>query len=171
MESFARKNGYIENCFGARNEVFDFTDEMWLNKLVAWQPQSSAAILVNKAINRLETTEPLLGTKYPIVTKLQTHDSISGLHHADDVTAIARIIAYMEMPITFKANELRSKSDTVIIPAEVKHSLKSYGSCKKVDKNGPFAVSNHLEAQTELRLRLNTIDANGMFSGKDKVWY
>lgn len=171
LESFARKNGYIENCFGARNEVFDFTDEMWLNKLVAWQPQSSAAILVNKAINRLETTEPLLDTNYPIVTKLQTHDSISGLHHADDVTAIARIIAYMEMPIAFKANELRSKSDTVIIPAEVKHSLKSYGSCKKVDKNGPFAVSNHLEAQKELRLRLNTMDANGMFSGKDKVWY
>jgi len=90
---------------------------MWLNKIVAAIPQSSAAILVNKALTRLERAE-----KGKIQVLMQVHDSLAGQFHKEDTTAIQRIKSYMELTIPYK--------DPLVIPAEIKTSPISYGNCK-----------------------------------------
>lgn len=179
LENHARQFGYIENCFGARNEVFDFTDKMWLNKLVAWQPQSSAAILVNNAIVRLEVTESMVANKIilpqerkfimpsraSMETKLQTHDSISGQAHIEDHSFVARLMKYMEMPITFDKNSMRSSKDTVIIPAEVKISNISYGDCAKIPKDSPYQPHLHQKEADLLEQQLLQLSKQNKFNG------
>jgi DNA polymerase I-like protein with 3'-5' exonuclease and polymerase domains len=118
IENNCRQFGYIENIFGARFECNDFTDGMWLNKMVAVLPQSSAAILVNKAWVTLEREEK--GKNIQVL--LQTHDSLSGQFKHEDKTATQRIKQYMEIEIPYK--------DKLIIPAQIKTSPISYGNCK-----------------------------------------
>jgi hypothetical protein len=129
LENEARKTGCIRNIWGAKNEVWDFNDPMWLNKLVAWKPQSELGILVNKALVKLEATEQ--GKN--IQTKLQTHDSLSGQFLVTDVTAPKRIKNYLEIEIPFK--------DKLIIPADVKISALSYGDCKKISKDSIYYLN------------------------------
>lgn len=113
----AMSQGYVENIFGARFWVLDFIDPMWMNKIVAAIPQSSAAILVNKALTKLEQTE-----KGKIQVLLQVHDSLAGQFKATDTTALQRIKSYMELTIPY--------DDPLVIPAEIKTSSISYGNCK-----------------------------------------
>lgn len=144
VKNFALTHGYVENIWGARGEVYDFTDPMWMNKIIAWIPQSSLAILVNKALVALEKGERQMITdkwdfdsnsglivprKQIIEAKLQTHDSISGQFIATDFDAIHRIKRYMEVTISYE--------DTLIIPAAVKLG-DTYGGCKKIDKTSPY---------------------------------
>lgn len=117
VEAEARKNKYVRNIFGARFWNYDFHDPMWLNKVVAAIPQSSAAILVNKALVQLEKVEQ--GKNIQVL--LQVHDSLAGVYLKEDKTAIERIKSYLEIPIPYK--------DTLIIPANIKTSAKSYGDC------------------------------------------
>lgn len=119
LEDQANKLGYITNIFGARSWVVDKTDPMWRNKMVAWQPQSEAGILVNKALCNLEENEK--HRKNGIQVRLQVHDSLSGLFHKDDTTAIERIKGYMEIVVPY--------DDPLVIPAAVKTSNVSYGKC------------------------------------------
>ena len=118
IEWTARTQNYVENIFGARFWVLDFNDPMWLNKIVAAIPQSSAAILVNKALTRLERAEK--GKNIQVL--LQVHDSLAGQFRKEDTTAIQRIKSYMELTIPYK--------DPLIIPADIKTSPISYGNCK-----------------------------------------
>ncbi len=111
---------YTENVFGARFWCMnpnDRDDPMWLNKMVAAVPQSSAAILVNKAIVALEANE-----KGKIQTLLQVHDSIVCQFDKDDTTALERIKKYMEIVIPYE-------NDPLVIPAGIKVSPYSYGDC------------------------------------------
>lgn len=119
LEAQANKLGYITNIFGARSWVVDKTDPMWKNKMVAWQPQSSAGILVNKAICRMEDAERGKSIK----TIMQVHDSAVILFKKEDVTAIRRILNYFTIPIDY--------ADIMTIPADIKVSAKSYGTCEK----------------------------------------
>lgn len=116
IEDTCRKKRYVENIFGARFWCLDFDDPMFLNKMVAAIPQSSAAILVNKALCALEEHE-----QGDIQVLLQVHDSLAGQFNKDDVTAIQRIKQYMEILIPYK--------DPLVIPAQIKTSLLSYGDC------------------------------------------
>lgn len=116
IEMTARKQGFVENVFGARFWVTDFTDPMWMNKIVAAVPQSSAAILVNKGLCNLEKNE-----QGKIQVLLQVHDSLAGQFKASDVTAPDRIKSYMEIEIPY--------ADKLVIPAQLKVSPLSYGAC------------------------------------------
>lgn len=110
---------YTENIFGARfwcPNPSERDDPLWSNKMIAAVPQSSAAILVNKAICNLEAVE-----QGKIQVLLQTHDSISGQFYKDDTTAVERIIKSMEITVPYK--------DPLVIPAAVKCSAVSYGDC------------------------------------------
>lgn len=119
LEDQANRLGYITNFFGARSWVVDKQDPMWRNKMVAWQPQSSAGILVNKAICRMEEAEKG-GT---IRTVMQVHDSAVILFKEEDTTAIKRILEYFTIKLPYK--------DPLSIPADIKCSYKSYGDCNK----------------------------------------
>jgi hypothetical protein len=57
-----------------------------------------------------------------IMALMQVHDSLAGIFHKDDFTAIQRIKSYMELEIPYK--------DPLIIPADIKTSAISYGDCK-----------------------------------------
>jgi len=120
IDNDVKTKGYTTNIFGARFWCINpdaRDDPMYLNKVVAAVPQSSAAILVNKAICTLEGEE-----KGKIQTLLQVHDSIAGQFHRDDTTALDRIRKYMEIEIPYK--------DPLIIPADIKTSNLSYGDAK-----------------------------------------
>jgi DNA polymerase I-like protein with 3'-5' exonuclease and polymerase domains len=117
IESDTRRYGYVRNIFGARFWNYDFNDPMWLNRMVAAIPQSSAAILVNKAFVALERAEK--GENIQVL--MQVHDSLAGIYRASDTTAQERIIKYMEVEIPYK--------DKLIIPAALKTSKYSYGDC------------------------------------------
>lgn len=119
LEEQANRLGYITNFFGARSWVVDKTDPMWRNKMVAWQPQSSAGILVNKAICRLEEEEKGKSVK----TIMQVHDSAVLLFKKADVTAIRRILDYFTIKLDYP--------DSLTIPADIKVSEVSYGTCDK----------------------------------------
>ena len=117
VENEARKFKYVRNIFGARFWNYDFNDPMWLNKVVAAIPQSSAAILVNKALCELERVEQ--GKNIQVL--LQVHDSLAGQFKISDTTAIERILRYMAVEIPYK--------DKLVIPAALKTSSISYGDC------------------------------------------
>jgi DNA polymerase I-like protein with 3'-5' exonuclease and polymerase domains len=119
LEAQANKLGYITNVFGARSWVVDKQDSMWKNKMVAWQPQSSAGILVNTAICKMEEAEKGQSVR----TVMQVHDSAVILFRRDDVTAIRRILGYFTIPIEY--------ADVMTIPADIKCSYVSYGTCGK----------------------------------------
>jgi DNA polymerase I-like protein with 3'-5' exonuclease and polymerase domains len=119
VEQEARKYRCVRNIWGARFECTDFSDPMWLNKMVACVPQSSAAILVNKAIVSLEKAESKRNLGIRVF--LQVHDSLSGQYHISDINAKDRIKRYMEIVIPYK--------DPLIIPASIKVSNISYGNC------------------------------------------
>jgi DNA polymerase I-like protein with 3'-5' exonuclease and polymerase domains len=115
-----KTKGYTTNIFGARFWCADLKDPMYMNKMVASPIQGAAGILVNKALCLLEENEKhrLNG----IQARLQVHDSIAGLIHITDTTAIQRIKSYMEIAIPYK-------DDPLIIQAAVKTSAVSYGQC------------------------------------------
>jgi len=119
LEAQANKLGYITNVFGARSWVVDKQDPMWKNKMVAWQPQSSAGILVNTALCKMEEAEK----GRTVRTVMQVHDSAVILFRKDDVTAIRRILSYFTIPIAY--------ADVMTIPADIKCSYVSYGTCGK----------------------------------------
>jgi len=116
IDNDCKTKRYTENIFGARFWCMDMTDPMYLNKMVAAVPQSSAGILVNKALCNLEENE-----KGKIQVLMQVHDSLAGIYHKDDVTALDRIKGYLEMEIPYK--------DKLVIPAQIKTSNISYGDC------------------------------------------
>ena len=126
LETQARNLGYIENIFGARHHIYDFTEKTWINKLVAWQPQSSVAILVNKGFVAMTKAED--DTR--ISPRLQTHDSLSGIFLLEDADAPKRIVQHMEITIPYK--------DPLVIPADVKISTTSYGDCAKISKDSIY---------------------------------
>jgi DNA polymerase I-like protein with 3'-5' exonuclease and polymerase domains len=117
VESEARSNKFVRNIFGAKFWNYDFNDPMWLNKVVAAIPQSSAAILVNKALCELERVEQ--GKNIQVL--LQVHDSLAGQARKSDTGAIERILGYMAVEIPYK--------DKLVIPAALKTSSISYGNC------------------------------------------
>lgn len=142
LEAQANKLGYITNVFGARSWVVDKQDPMWRNKMVAWQPQSSAAILVNKAICSLEEAE-----KGRVRTILQVHDSAVILFRKDDVTAIKRILEYFVIPVAYE--------DVLTIPADIKCSYVSYGTCSKsVAKELLAKADKHIEENPDWRSKV-----------------
>jgi len=115
-----KTKGYTTNIFGARFWCIDFKDPMYMNKMVASPIQGAAGILVNKALCLLEEGEQkrVNGIK----ALLQVHDSIGGVVHKEDVTAITRIKEYMELIIPYK-------DDPLVIPAAIKTSPIAYGNC------------------------------------------
>ncbi len=131
LEAQANKLGYITNFFGARSWVVDKSDPMWKNKMVAWQPQSSAGILVNKAICRMEEGEKGINIR----TIMQVHDSAVILFRKGDKTAIKRILDYFTIKLDYP-------NDPLTIPADIKCSYKSYGECNKGVAKELLAIAN-----------------------------
>lgn len=113
MEKF----GFVENVFGARGYFLDRSDNMINNKAIAWVPQSTIGILVNKGLVNIDKKE----NPRNVQVLLQTHDSLSGQFLEIDKEAPNRIIGHMKIALQY--------NKPLIIPADIKTSKVSYGDC------------------------------------------
>ena len=110
-----RSKGYVENKFGYRWVIFDRLDEV-LPEALAWQAQSTVAVLINRIWQRWYDELPevhVLG---------QVHDSLYGQFptvSADEMLACMVELARIEIPY----------NDPLIIPFSINTSLHSWGAC------------------------------------------
>lgn len=110
------KRRFVENAWGYRTHFFDRIEGTIFNQAVAWIPQSTVAILINHAWEKIEENLP------EVEILLQVHDSLVGqfqTHHGD--WALRRIVEEAQVPIPY--------SDPLIIPVGVVSSTKSWGDC------------------------------------------
>lgn len=129
LENEVKTKGYVENIFGARGWFLNRNDHTLMNKVYAWIPQSTIGILVNKGLVSIEKENKGLVYKqiglereYPIEVLMQVHDSLAGQFKTSDLTAPERILKHMTIELPYKR--------PLIIPSDIKTSLKSYGDCE-----------------------------------------
>lgn len=115
-EAQLRSRRYVENKFGFRRFYFDRIEGL-LSEGLAWIPQSTVAIYINKIWRRMYTEMPY------VQILLQVHDSLAGQFKTSNIedvlsrmqsTARAIIIPY---------------DDPLIIPVSLKTSPISWGDC------------------------------------------
>lgn len=113
---FAYKHHYIENRFGYRWYLFDRLEGL-LPELLAWVPQSTVGITINRIWTNVYENAP------EIEVLLQVHDSIAGQFpsHRHDA-CVAKLQELSRIPIPYE--------DPLVIPTGVKTSRVSWGDCK-----------------------------------------
>lgn len=113
------KRRFVENVFGYRHHILDRIEGNLFNEVIAWIPQSSIAILINKGWHSIYNSAELKGK---VQVLLQTHDSLSGQYanHLSD-WAKPRIKAHCEIALPY--------ADPCVIPVGVKTSRTSWGEC------------------------------------------
>lgn len=107
---------FIENRFGYRWYIFDRIDEQLFPKAVAWIPQSTVGIVINKIWDRFYRSLP------EVQVLLQVHDSLAGqfpTHRRDVLLPQMQQLSRIEIPY----------ESSLIIPTGVKTSLVSWGDC------------------------------------------
>jgi DNA polymerase-1 len=106
----------VRNAFGYRYKFLGRVDSNTINKMAAWIPQSTAAIVINHAMVAIDAGLP------EVQLLLQVHDSLAGQYPTgrpelrDDILNLSRVI----VPYT----------DPMIIPVGIKTSNMSWGDCK-----------------------------------------
>jgi len=106
----------VENIFGYRYYIFDRIEGHTINQAIAWLPQSTIAILINKIWMNIYRQHP------EIEILLQTHDSLTGQYPAsrrEECLSLIESASQIVLPY----------SEPLIIPTGVKTSLKSWGDC------------------------------------------
>lgn len=120
QEDFKKKvaaRRYVENIFGYRRYYFDRPDDAMMREAIAWLPQSTVALYINRIWMNLYE-------KYSwIWILLQVHDSLVGqypLHRRDESKAAIADAAQIVLPYP----------DPLVIPVGMKSSTKSWGACE-----------------------------------------
>lgn len=111
------KRRMIQNVFGNRRYFFDRIEGTVYNQAVAWIPQSTVGLLINRGYRNIAERHK------EIEVLLQVHDSLGGQYksHLRD-WSIARIKECVEIPLPYK--------DPLVIPVGIKTSPISWGDCK-----------------------------------------
>ena len=110
----------VTNKFGYRRQYFDRVDAL-LPQALAWVPQSTVALCINKGWVQLAKTG------LPVQILLQVHDSIVGQFHSRELEADpnfpAKIRSAMQVTIPY--------DDPLEIGLSIKLSNVSWGACKE----------------------------------------
>lgn len=107
---------FVENKFGYRWYIFDRVDSV-LSEAIAWIPQSTVSIVINKIWMNLYKSVP------EVKVLMQVHDSLCGLVPQDMVQSLMpKIIEAATVVIPY--------DDPLVIPFSVKTSNKSWGHCE-----------------------------------------
>lgn len=120
QEDFKRKvasRRYVENVFGYRRYYFDRVDEALFREAIAWVPQSTVALYINRIWMALFEKHP------HIQILLQVHDSLVGQfpsHRQDECIKQIHECGQIVLPY----------EDPLIIPMGLKKSPKSWGDCE-----------------------------------------
>jgi DNA polymerase I-like protein with 3'-5' exonuclease and polymerase domains/uracil-DNA glycosylase len=107
---------YVENAFGYRTYFFDRIEGTIFNQAVAWIPQSTVGLLINRAWEAIEENIP------EVEVLIQVHDSLVGQFqsvHGD--WALRRIVEEASVAIPY--------DDPLYIPVGVVSSTESWGQC------------------------------------------
>jgi DNA polymerase-1 len=114
---FIKAKHYVQNAFGFRRHYFGRIDEATFREAIAWIPQSTVALYINRIwLNLYE--------QYPTIeVLLQVHDSLVGQFpsHLRD-TCLENLRSASQVVIPYK--------DPLIIPVGVKTSTVSWGDCE-----------------------------------------
>lgn len=120
IESDIKNKGYIENIFGARGWFLNKDNPTILNQAIAWKPQSSIAVLVNKGFVNIWKQEK----KKEVAVLMQVHDALAG----QGLTSLGieqvrdKVVKHMTIELSYKK--------PLVIPVDFSYSEKSYGLCK-----------------------------------------
>jgi DNA polymerase-1 len=119
IRSQIEKRGYIQNPFGYRLYNWDRVSRQVFNEALAWTPQSTVGILINRILLAIDRTLP------EVQLLLQVHDSLTGQYpsHLGD-SMKARILSLAE------SVEIPCKSGPIRVPAGIKTSSLSWGHCE-----------------------------------------
>lgn len=110
------KRRMVTNIFGYRNYIFDRIEGTIFNQAIAWIPQSTVGILINKAYVNIHNNLP------HVEVLLQVHDSLAGQFPTHLGEACERdIIAQSAIVLPY--------DDPTIIPVGCKTSTRSWGDC------------------------------------------
>ena len=115
-EAQIQRYRFVENKFGYRWYIFDRLDAL-LPEAVAWIPQSTVGIVINKAWLSFHTNIP------EVQVLLQVHDSLAGqfpTHRAAHILPLMQKHSRITIPY----------EDPLIIPTGVKTSAVSWGDCE-----------------------------------------
>lgn len=117
VEDQLQRQRFITNAFGFRKVYFDRVDSI-LPQALAWIPQSTVAIITDRAQNNIERD---LGDVVQI--RLQVHDSLVGQYLTRlESEILPKLHAACLIPVPY--------SDELIIPVGLKTSTSSWGDCK-----------------------------------------
>lgn len=130
-----RKFRFVENKFGYRYYIFDRIDDQVMPEAVAWIPQSTVSIVINKIWMSLFQDAPeaewdlsmdhlweLLGSSHEIETLLQVHDSLAGQFPAHRKNyCVPRIKELSSILVPY--------DDPLVIPVGISTSELSWGDC------------------------------------------
>jgi DNA polymerase I-like protein with 3'-5' exonuclease and polymerase domains len=114
-EAQIRKHRFVENRFGFRWHIFDRVDAA-LPEALAWVPQSTVGIVINKIWKNYHDHLP------QVQTLLQVHDSLGGqlpTHQASILLPKMRELSRIVIPYP----------DPLVIPTGIKTSSVSWGDC------------------------------------------
>jgi hypothetical protein len=108
----------VTSRFGYTIHFFDRIEDCFTNAL-AWVPQNTVAIVINKIIVNLRVLKPR------VKVRLQTHDSFSATYkQALHPTILREIHPLTKIVVPY--------DDPLIIPMGYKYSNVSWGDCKSV---------------------------------------
>jgi uracil-DNA glycosylase family 4 len=110
--------GYIENPFGYRLWRWDRYSRKILNEFLAWTPQSTVGLLINKIAVAIEEQLP------SVELLLQVHDSLTG-QYPDDQPHLRQALLDIASSI-----EIPCRTGKIRVPAGTKTSTKSWGDCE-----------------------------------------
>jgi len=115
IEVQLRTKRYVSNAFGYRRFYFDRVDAL-LPEALAWIPQSTVAIVINKAWNNIHYNTP------HIQILLQCHDSLGGQFPTD-------MLQVCVQDLQRESQIIIPYEDPLIIPVAIKTSPISWGDC------------------------------------------
>lgn len=111
--------GWIENPFGYRLYIWDRVSRKLINEALAWTPQSTVAIWINRILVALDESLPW------IELLLQVHDSLTGQFPTylgdEGKRSIVEVAGRVEIPC---------RTGTIRVPIGLKTSTTSWGDCK-----------------------------------------
>jgi len=109
----AIKHRFVENRFGYRWYLFDRIESI-LPEIVAWTPQSTVSIVINKIWHNLYKQAP------EVEVNLQVHDSLCGQYKIENrARALASLKAASNVVVPYP--------DPLVIPTGIKTSTVSWG--------------------------------------------
>lgn len=114
--ALVQKRRYVENKFGYRWYIFDRIDESLMGEIIAWIPQSTVSVLINKIWVNIDDNLP------EVEVLLQVHDSLAGQFPTNRKDYC--IGAMME-----QSKVIVPYDDPLIIPTGMGTSEISWGAC------------------------------------------